>query len=314
MIKKHFLFFFLLISIISCNSASKISIELATQLDFSNPRDDVENLHFVGEKNSDFEDSKSLKVVSWNIRHLGRTKTQEDIYTIANTLRDFDIVAIQEVVAKDPAGAQAVAKIADELNRMGSKWDYQISDPTKSPSVYMSERYAFLWKTAKVKLLHRAYLDKELEKICYREPFIAKFKLKGPSDPFYVLNYHARKYYDKPEEEIAYFINSPERLDSNRILITGDFNLAETHEVWKPFFRKGFKSALQNQRTTLKVKCKNDNYLSHPIDNIYFASGIQMIQSETIDLVKTCENLEQAREISDHLPVYMQFKIKENEK
>src|SRR5690554_4182570 len=52
--------------------------------------------------------SQSLSLVSWNIRHLGRTKTDEDIHEIAKILRDFDIVAIQEVVAKDPAGAQAV--------------------------------------------------------------------------------------------------------------------------------------------------------------------------------------------------------------
>lgn len=64
-------------------------------------------------------DSITITLVSWNIRHLGRTKTEDDIYQIATLLRDFDIVAIQEVVAKDPAGAQAVAKIADELNRMG---------------------------------------------------------------------------------------------------------------------------------------------------------------------------------------------------
>lgn len=311
---KQFLFLLLLASLISCNSASKKSSEIADKLDVSNPKNEVENLHFVAGKNSNSKKSKSLKVASWNIRHLGRTKTPEDIYEIANIMRDFDIVAVQEVVAKDPAGAQAVAKIADELNRMGSKWDYQISDPTKSPSVYMSERYAFLWKTAKVSMLHRAYLDKELEEICYREPFIGNFKLKSEKTSFYVINYHARKYYDKPEEEIIHFINYPERLDSNRVLIAGDFNLDEEHSVWKPFYLNGFKSALKNERTTLKVRCKNGNYLSHPIDNIYFTGGIKMITSHSIDIVKSCNNLPQARKISDHLPVYMQFKIIENEK
>lgn len=220
------------------------------------------------------------------------------------------MVAIQEVVAKDPAGAQAVAKIADELNRMGAKWDYQISDPTNSPSVYISERYAFLWKTSKVSLLNRAFLDKELENLCNREPFVATFKQKGKSVPFYVINYHARKYYDKPEEEIIHFIDYPERLDSDRILIMGDFNLDEKHAVWKPIYRKGFKSALQNERTTLKTKCSNGNYRSHPIDNVYFSSGIKRVQAGSVDFVKNCENLKRAREISDHLPIYMEFKLK----
>lgn len=256
---------------------------------------------------------QNLTLASWNIRHLGRTKTDEDIYAIANILRNFDIVAIQEVVAKDPAGAQAVAKIADELNRMGFKWDYQVSNPTKSPSVYISERYAFLWKTSKVSIVHRAYLDKELEDLCFREPFIAAFKAKGKTKPFYVVNYHSRKYYDKPEEEIIHFIDYPERLDSDRILIAGDFNLNEKHAVWKPLYHRGFKSALQNQRTTLKTKCKDGDYLSHPIDNVYFMPGITMVKSGSLDFVGNCENLERARGISDHLPIYMEFKIEEND-
>ncbi|WP_051285466.1 endonuclease/exonuclease/phosphatase family protein [Aequorivita capsosiphonis] len=291
-----------------------------------NPANEIEVSTFLSEKTSSLDKvakaefpkslkpskSQDLSLASWNIRHLGRTKTSEDIYEIANILRDFDIVAIQEVVAKDPAGAQAVAKIADELNRMGAKWDYQLSDPTKSPSVYISERYAFLWKTSKVSLMHRAYLDKVLEDFCYREPFVAAFKKKGSSEPFYVVNYHSRKYNDRPEEEIIHFIEYPQRLDSNRILIAGDFNLSETHEVWKPFYRRGFKSALQNQRTTLKTKCKKGDYLSHPIDNVYFTPGIEMVQGGSLDFIGTCENLARAREISDHLPVYLEFKISDD--
>lgn len=306
---KQFIFFLLLASLLSCTSISKRSTQLADQSDFDSDKNVVEKLKGDGDKNSDFNNSKSLKVASWNIRHLGRTKTPEDIHQIADILRDFDMVAIQEVVAKDPAGAQAVAKIADELNRMGAKWDYQVSDPTNSPSVYISERYAFLWKTSKVSLVHRAYLDKELEDLCFREPFIATFKLKGESGSFYVVNYHSRKYYDKPEEEIIHFIEYPERLDSDRILIMGDFNLDEKHAVWKPLYRKGFKSALLNERTTLKVKCKDGNYRSHAIDNVYFTPGIQKIQAESIDFVKACKGLKRAREISDHLPIYMEFKI-----
>lgn len=253
--------------------------------------------------------SDTLTLASWNIRHLGRTKTAEDIYEIANLLRDFDIVLIQEVVAKDPAGAQAVAKIADELNRMGAQWDYQVSDPTVSPSANISERYAFLWKPSKVDLVHRAYLDKEMQDLFYREPFIAEFKIRGQDSSFYVVNYHSRKHSDKPEEEIIHFIDYPERLNSDRLLIAGDFNLAETHEVWKPLYRIGFKNALDEQRTTLKIKCKEGDYLNHPIDNVYFTRGIEKVEAKSIDFVVSCDNLPRAREISDHLPIFIQFRL-----
>ena len=116
-------------------------------------------------------DAESLRLITWNIQDLGQSKDSTEIAFIVKTLKDFDIIVIQEVVAKHPAGVQKVAQIADELNRTGSKWDYRISDPTKSPSAYMSERYAFLWKTSKVSLKGRAYLDDELSSEIIREPF-----------------------------------------------------------------------------------------------------------------------------------------------
>lgn len=253
----------------------------------------------------------SLKIVTWNIRDLGRSKDAEEILEIANILKDYDLVAIQEVVAKDPAGAQAVAKIVDELNRMGSKWDYRISDPTKSPSVYMSERYAFLWKTSKVNLLTRAYLDKELENQCFREPFIGKFQLKKGTTPFYVINFHSRNNSDHPENEIKFFKNYPEKLQSNNVIILGDFNLNEQHIVWDDFYNLGFKSAVTNTKTTLKMSCKNGIYINYAIDNIYYSTtNIQPVNSGPIDFVKNCKNVKNARMLSDHLPVFLECIIK----
>ena len=84
-----------------------------------------------------------VKVVSWNLENFGQSKSAESMSFIANTLKAYDIVAIQEVVAGS-GGAQAVAKLADELNRKGAQWDYTISDPTSS-SDYKTERYAFIW-------------------------------------------------------------------------------------------------------------------------------------------------------------------------
>jgi len=193
---------------------------------------------------------------------------------------------------------------------MGSKWDYRISDPTKSPSVYMSERYAFLWKTSKVSLLTSAYLDKDLEEECVREPFIGKFQLKKGTTPFYVVNFHSRKFSDHPENEIKFFKNYPEKLQSNRVFILGDFNLDEHHMVWDGLYELGFKSAVENTKTTLKMTCKDGIYLNHSIDNIYYNSSmVQIVHSDHVDFVKTCENVKFARTLSDHLPVYLECKI-----
>lgn len=256
--------------------------------------------------------SESLKIITWNIQDLGQSKNDTEIDFIVKVLNDFDIIALQEVVAKHPAGAQKVAQIVDALNRKGFKWDYRISDPTNSPSVYMSERYAFIWKTSKVKMLTRAYLDKELEDYCIREPFIGKFQSKRNSAPFYVVNFHSRTHSDKPELEIIYFQNYQKRLQTDNILIVGDFNLSENHNVWDSLYQQGYKSALKNSKTTLKQKCKRGDYLSHAIDNVYYSKGVKFSNAGVIDYIETCENLKAARMISDHLPVFLEFSITDN--
>lgn len=252
---------------------------------------------------------KQHTLVTWNIQHLGGSKTEKEIWEMAQLLRHYDIVAIQEVVAKDPAGAQAVARLADALNRMGAQWDYQVSNPTKSPSVYISERYAFLWKTSKVSIQHRAFLDEEREDLFYREPYIAKFKSKKTDKTFYVANYHSRKHSDQPQEEIPYLLDYAERWETPYMLLVGDFNVAETNKVWKPFYEKGYKSALNNLPTTLKRKCKDGEYTHHPIDNIYYTPKVIKHQANRIDFVGSCDRLEQARGLSDHLPVFIEFSL-----
>jgi len=255
-------------------------------------------------------DAEAVKIVSWNIQDLGRTKSASVISEIVGVLKDFDIVAIQEVVAQDPAGAQAVAKIAGELNRSGSKWNYSISPPTHNKSPQKRERYAFLWKSSKVKLKTKATLDDELKYVVNREPFIGEFVRKNDSASFYVINYHARVHNEEPEKEIAHFYNYPNHLQSNKIIIAGDFNLDEQHQVWERLYRFGIRPALRNKATTLKRACKNGNYLNHAIDNIYYNSKeFSLVSSGRIDIVGYCDNLIHARTISDHLPVYAEFEL-----
>ncbi|TQD36271.1 endonuclease/exonuclease/phosphatase family protein [Haloflavibacter putidus] len=255
------------------------------------------------------KNTNGLRLITWNIQNLGRSKSDAEIKQMTQVLRNADLVAVQEVVAKDPAGAQAVARLADELNRTGTKWDYQVSNPTKSPSAYISERYAFLWKTAKLKILGKAKLDQELKDKVYREPFIGYFETKKSAKAFYVINFHARKYNDQPEREIKRMSNYQERLASKAVVLVGDFNLTERHTVWNSFYKKDFQAAISKNPTTLKWKCKNGNYRNHSIDNIFYTSGIKKIKAASIDLVENCGNLQNIRALSDHLPVFLEFQL-----
>jgi endonuclease/exonuclease/phosphatase family metal-dependent hydrolase len=254
--------------------------------------------------------ASNLKILTWNIQDLGRSKNNQEIQFIATILKDYDLIALQEIVAKDPAGAKAVARIAEALNRLGSKWDYSISNATNSSSSYAAERYAYLWKTSKIRLKHKAFLDTELASKIEREPYIALFELKRNRTAFYTINMHARTYNKHPEMEISNFKKYPERLKSNNIIILGDFNLNEEHSVWNPLYKMGFKSAIKNTKTSMKRKCNKGEYMHKAIDNIFYNSKkVEKINSGIIDFIKNCENLLNARLISDHVPVYLEIKM-----
>ena len=249
--------------------------------------------------------AQETSLVSWNIRDFGKTKSAEEIEDIAQILKDYDIIAIQEVVA-GYGGSQAVARLADELNRKGSKWDYSISYATKSPK-YKTEKYAFLWKTSKVKVIEKGALITELETCVYREPYRMRFEANGN---FYtILNYHSRKYSEHPEIEVNCINDYIISHQDENIILAGDFNLSIDHPVFNTIKEYNFEACLNGNKTTLKQSCNDHSYLNHAIDNIiYDALKNELMDCGTIDFVQECEQLEAMRMLSDHLPVYMKFR------
>ncbi|MEM9986101.1 MAG: endonuclease, partial [Bacteroidota bacterium] len=113
---------------------------------------------------------------------------------------------------------------------------------------------------------------------------------------------------NRPDLEIEHFSAYPDRFTDAPVLIAGDFNLDEQHAVWEPLKLRSYTPALVQTPTTLKRKCKQGSYFNYPIDNIFYPQAeLILIESGRVDFVGACKSLEQARGISDHLPVYAQF-------
>lgn len=252
--------------------------------------------------------AQPITLISWNIQHMGQSKDDADITAIARIVKDADIIAIQEVVAKHPGGAKAVARLADQLNRMGSRWDYRISDPTYGDSPYKRERYAFIWRTSRVTNVGRFSLVSELKHICVREPYAGRFRDRRTGEDFYVVNYHSRVHSENPELEVMHFPRLSEWLGSERIIIAGDFNMSEDHSVFDLLYAIGYKPSFRNVKTTLKRKCDQGKYLNHAIDNIYYQSKyFHKVEAYALDFVMSCDRIDISRKLSDHLPVLLKF-------
>lgn len=246
------------------------------------------------------------KLLSWNLENFGKSKSKIEIAFMVETVREYDIIAIQEVVA-GYGGVQAVAKLAAELNRKGAKWEYVISEPT-SGNPYKKERYAFIWKTGKLKKIGRAWLEKKFHMEIEREPYYCTFQYDNKQ--FTVVNFHAIPKSKQPEREIKYLKYLPDEYPTLNLIFTGDFNCAQSHTVFNPLKKMGYQSILAGQKTSLKQKCKNNNCLASEYDNMYYkTTKIRNLNSGIISFYKNFNSLKEARKISDHIPIWLEFSL-----
>ena len=236
----------------------------------------------------------------------GYSKSDSEIEFIADILKNYDVVAIQEVVA-GYGGAQAVTRLNDELNRKGSKWDYVVSDPTSGGS-YKRERYAFLWKTSQLKRVGNPWLENHYNQEIDREPFFMTFQ--NGSKQFTLVTFHAITKTMQPETEIKYFKFMPALYPDKLLIFSGDFNLPCSHTVFNPLKSMGWKSILENQKTSLKQECVLSDCLASEFDNVFYPTKyISLIKSGVVHFYRSFPSLKDARVISDHIPIFMEFNL-----
>lgn len=246
------------------------------------------------------------KILSWNIENFGKSKSATHLNFIANTIEEYDIITIQEVVA-GYGGAQAVGKLVEILNQKGSKWDYQISNPTSSSS-YKTERYAYIWKKNKAKLKGKTWLEKKYHLQIDREPYFATFEINKKM--LTLVSFHAITKSKQPETEIKYFKFLPQEYPELNLIFLGDFNCPQSHTVFNPIKKMGFTPVFKGQKTTLKRKCQTKTCLASEFDNIFYSKkNIQPIKSGIIRFYKNFNSLKQARKISDHVPIWFECLI-----
>ena len=255
-----------------------------------------------GGQTSEVEAGEGVRLVTWNLYNFGRSKDADEVAFMADVLRDADLVAIQEV-STGPAGAQAVARLDAELDRTGARWDYVVSEPTSGRG---SERYAYLWKPARVRLVGRPWLEPSLADDLDREPFMARFEAGGR--PILLASFHAVPTAKKPATEIRLLDRLDERYPDDNLLVVGDFNLSQEHSAFDALRTAGLRPVLADQRTSIRMKVGQDGrHLANAYDNIFYEAGpLRAVEAGVIDFTDAFVTLKEARTISDHLPVYME--------
>lgn len=245
-----------------------------------------------------------VRVVSWNLYNWGRTKDDQEIAVAAEVLRDFDLVAVQEIVTSPP-GAQAIGKLDMALDRTGFAWDYRISPRTTGDG---TERYAFLWKPSRVRLVGQAWLESSLADPIDREPYLARFEHRKTGQRFLVVSFHAVPTSKDPAHEIALLDRLHRQYEADHIVLLGDFNLDEDDVAFDELRRLGYQAVLDDQPTSLGRKRDPgpNGHLASEYDNVFVETGpLRAARSGVLDFTGRFASLKEARSLSDHLPVFV---------
>jgi len=225
----------------------------------------------------------SQAIMSWNIQNLGQTKFQRDtiVPQIANVMRTSgaDIIAIQEVVTRN-YGDSCVIQIAKIMD-----FNYVISEQTTGNG---SERYAFLWR--KDIKLNWAKLDKDLESVIDREPFVGSFDYKEKE--IVLRQVHLVPTAKNPKKEVVHLYKYKDGI------ICGDFNLSCKDPVYTPLLSSFNTSGFCGKGTSLK----RDGTISlNNYDHFFVGKEHQIKESKVYFYdYKWNRNF-----LSDHLPIIL---------
>lgn len=246
-------------------------------------------------------------IASFNILRLGSNK--KDYEEIGKILNSFDIIGLIEVFSKN-----GVLKVIDNLEKYSNEdWDYHISPYPVGTNKY-KEYYAFVYKTKNVKFLKSRKYFKDNDNNFIREPYGADFKIGNMDFTFVLLHsIYGSKTSQRVAEALAldkvynYFQNLDPK--ENDIIIGGDFNLSVRNSGFKNLLSHKDKiiyTISPNIKTTIGTKGLANQY-----DNIFISTkytteftGI----SGALDFTNG-NYLKARKEVSDHLPIFIQVNI-----
>lgn len=250
-----------------------------------------------------------LLIASFNIQVFGESKLgkHQVVDVLAQVVRHFDIVAIQEVRAKSD---DILPRFVSAINADGSRYDYLIG-PRLGRSV-STEQYAFVYDTnrvehdpASVGTMH------DPNDLLHREPMVARFRPRTSAPDrafsFWLVNTHTDP--DEVGQEVDALADVFQAMQSaspyeDDVILLGDLNASET-QLGRLGQLPGIAYVVRNAMTNTRQTKAYDNIIfDGPATNEYTGRWGVVDIERIFGLTR-----DQALEVSDHLPVWAEFQI-----
>lgn len=249
----------------------------------------------------------AVLVASFNIQVFGESKMakRQVVEVLARVVRNFDIVAIQEVRAKSD---EIVPSFVRAVNADGSRYHYVIG-PREGRTV-SKEQYAFVYDTNRIEVDASSLgVAADAQGKLHRPPMHARFRTRvTPAEmafTFWLVNIHTDP--DEVPQELEALVGvfqtmQAARPDEDDVILLGDLNAGPPE----------FSSLRKIPGVTWAVSGTTTNTRrSKTYDNLVFtqpATGEYLGRFGVLDLQSTFGlPLDAALEVSDHNPVWAAF-------
>ncbi len=252
---------------------------------------------------------ETIRVASFNIQIFGPTKASKPkvMHSLARIIRQFDLVAIQEIRTID---RDLLYQLLDQVNADGQKYDI-VAGP-RLGRTDSKEQFAYIFDTRRIELdRYQLYTVQDPEDLIHREPLVGWFRVRGP-DPkraftFSLINVHTDP--DEAKQEVAalHSLFDEVRNDGrgeDDVIMLGDFNADNATII-----------SLGSSSVTASVNKMTNTRGTKQYDNILFderATEEFAGRAGVFDFLREFNlTIDEALEISDHLPVWAEFSMQE---
>lgn len=254
---------------------------------------------------------ETVSIASFNIQVFGQSKLGKPraMEILAEIVRKFDVVAIQEIRS---SSQDVMPRFIELINSTGRTYDYIIGE--RIGNSVSKEQYAYVFDLQTIEVDRRyVYTVQDPDNLLHREPLVGWFRARGPesdeSFTFTLVNVHTDP--DIVEIEMSvmddiYRVVRDDGRNEDDVIILGDFNADDQH-FSELADVPGITWALSGIKTNTRQTKQYDNLIFHSRATSEFVG-----RAGVVDFMREFDlTLDQALEVSDHLPVWAEFSIYE---
>ncbi|MCA9114671.1 MAG: endonuclease/exonuclease/phosphatase family protein [Planctomycetaceae bacterium] len=249
-----------------------------------------------------------ITIASFNIQVFGTSKAEkpEVMRVLADVVRRFDVVAIQEIRAKDQ---NLIPQFVQQINAAGGHYDFVLG--SRQGRTSSKEQYAYLYDASRIEVrAGSVYSVPDPQDLLHRPPLVAGFIVRGPpaseAFSFTLINIHTDP--DEVEYEVDALADVYEAVRQNGdreddIILLGDLN-ASPQQLGRLGRLPGLRPAIYGVPTNTRRNKEYDNILLDSRATTEFTGEAGVLDLEQVYRLTR----EQALDVSDHLPVWATFR------